>query len=120
MIKVKYSRDKQCVEVKGHAESGEKGHDLVCASASILTYTLAAFVKNMHDNGQVKKATVKLDEGDSKVSCKVNGHEAAVTLVFDSICTGFDLLAKSYPENINYKIVYRDRDRKRRVHKSIV
>ena len=120
MINVKYLRDKQKLIVKGHAESGEKGHDLVCASASILTYTLGLFVKNMTDNGQVKKATGRLDSGDSEVSCKVKGHEAAVTLVFDSICAGFDLLAKSYPENLNYKIVYSGRDRKKKRPKSIV
>ena len=46
MIKVVYHRDHNKVEVTGHAHSGEAGHDLVCASASILVYTIASFARN--------------------------------------------------------------------------
>ena len=35
MITVVYHRDRNRVSVEGHAQSGEVGHDLVCASASI-------------------------------------------------------------------------------------
>ena len=55
MITVIYHRDLNRVTVEGHAQSGEVGHDLVCASASILVYTLAAFVENMKSCGQVKR-----------------------------------------------------------------
>ena len=106
MIKATYYRGKHRLTVEGHAGSGEAGHDLVCASASILTYTLASFVSNLSDAGQVKAKVIKLDEGDARVSCKTNvKHKSAVTLVFDSICAGFELLAKNYPENITYEIL---------------
>ena len=42
MIDVTYDRKRLILKVKGHAHSGEAGHDLVCAAASILVYTLAA------------------------------------------------------------------------------
>lgn len=106
MIKATYYRSKHRLTVEGHANSGEAGHDLVCASASILTYTLASFVSNLTDAGQVKAKAIKLEEGDARVSCKTNvKHNAAVTLVFDSICGGFELLSKNYPEYIRYEIL---------------
>lgn len=105
MIKVIYHRDINCVTMEGHAESVEKGHDLVCASASILVYTLAAFVKNLKEARQVYNPTVSLKEGDALISCNPpNRYKGSVTLVFDSICGGFELLARDYPDNITYEI----------------
>ena len=86
MIKVIYHRDLNRVSVTGHAQSGEVGHDLVCASASILVYTLASFVENMKDAGQVYNPTAELKNGDALISCSPpNKFKRSVTLVFDSI-----------------------------------
>lgn len=105
MITVTYYRDINRVEVKGHAQSGEAGHDLVCASASMLVYTLAAFARNTSKAKQSHKLVLKLNNGDSEVACKAKRpYKTAITLVFDSICAGFELLARSYPDNISYEI----------------
>jgi uncharacterized protein YsxB (DUF464 family) len=105
MIKVIYHRDLNRVSVEGHAQSGEIGHDLVCASASTLTYTLAAFVENMKNAKQVYNPKVELKEGDALIYCEPpNRYKDSVTLVFDSICAGFELLAQDYPDNISYEI----------------
>lgn len=105
MIKVTYHRDLNRVSIYGHAKSGEVGHDLVCASASILAYTLASFVENMERSKQVSHPTIELKEGDALISCEPpNRYKGSVTLVFDSICAGFELLARDYPDNISYEI----------------
>lgn len=105
MITVVYHRDRNRVEVEGHAHSGEAGHDLICASASILAHTLAALAKNMENAGQVKYPTVELDEGHALIACNVpSRYKTTVTFAFDAICAGFDLLAQSYPDNISYQI----------------
>lgn len=105
MIHAVYYRSENKLTVEGHARSGEKGHDLVCASASILAYTLASFVKNSYKARQTKKPVLKLEEGDAVVSCKARPrYKLAITLVFDAICAGFELLARSYPDNIHYTI----------------
>ena len=106
MIKVTYHRDLNRVDVSGHAYSGEAGHDLVCASASILAYTLASFVANMEYGRQVKNATLKLEEGDAIICCDTpNEIKATVTFAFDTLCAGFELLARNYPDNISYQIM---------------
>ena len=105
MITVVYHRDLNIVSVEGHAQSGEAGHDLVCASASILVYTLASFVENMKKARQSYNTKTDLKDGDALISCTPpSRYKGAVTLVFDSICGGFELLAKDYPDNISYEI----------------
>jgi uncharacterized protein YsxB (DUF464 family) len=105
MIKVIYHRNLNRVSVTGHAQSAKIGEDLVCASASILVNTLASFVENMKESGQTKNPTIQLKEGDSLIRCSVpTRFKSSVTLVFDSICAGFELLARDYPENISYEI----------------
>ena len=106
MITVVYHRDRNRVEVKGHAQSGEVGHDLVCASASILVYTLASFVENMKRAKQVYNPTTELKEGDALIYCDApTKYKHSITLVFDSICGGFDILAKDYPDNITFEML---------------
>lgn len=105
MITVVYHRDLNRVSVDGHALSGEKGHDLVCASASILGYTLAALVENMKAAGQTRYPTIELEEGHALIDCNApSKYKTMVKFAFDSICAGFDLLAQSYPDNISYEI----------------
>ena len=106
MIEVVYSRKHNSVTVKGHAYSGENGHDLVCASASILVYTLASFVENMKNAGQESEPFIVVEEGNAWIEVDPHfKHKPAITLVFDSICAGFELLARDYPDNISYEIV---------------
>ena len=106
MITVVYNRTRHTLTMEGHAQSGgEPGHDLVCASASILAYTLASSVSNMAEADQVKEPVLKLNKGEARVSCKPRTRfTASVTLIFDSICAGFELLAANYPENISYQL----------------
>lgn len=105
MIKVVYRRKNHRLTITGHANSGEAGHDLVCASVSILAYTLAANVKNMVNAKQAYNPIISLAEGNANVYCRTKqGYRSVVTLVYDSVCAGFDLLAKNYPDYISYEI----------------
>ena len=105
MIEVIYHRDLNRVSIEGHANSGEVGHDLVCASVSILVQTLATLVNNMESAGHTRYPTIELDKGQSLIVCKVpNKYKSTVTFAFDAICAGFELLAHDYPENISYEI----------------
>ena len=108
MIKVTYCRHHNSVTVEGHAQSGEKGHDLVCASASILVYTLASFIENMKEAKQLGDYDyfLVLEEGNAWIECDPRRKfKPAITLVFDSICAGFELLAKDYPDNVSYEMI---------------
>lgn len=106
MIHAVYHRKYNRLTVTGHAGSAERGHDLICASASILVYTLAANVSNMADAGQVRQPIIRMCEGDTEISCNPRHNlKATVTLVFDSVCMGFQMLAHDHPEYIKYEIL---------------
>lgn len=105
MINVTYHRDHNHVRIVGHAQSGEVGHDLVCASASILAYTLASFAQNAREAKQVDNHKISLQEGDALIRCTApKRYKDSITLVFDSICGGFEILAKNYPDNVSYEM----------------
>lgn len=106
MITVTYDRNHSSISVKGHAGSGESGHDLVCASVSILVYTLAVNVNSLKANGTANKIKIKTDSGDSAIMCRTIPEFKSVTmLVFNTICAGFELLAHQYPQNIKFIVI---------------
>ena len=105
MIKAVYDRKENKITVEGHAYSGEPGHDLICASASVLIYTIAASVNSMQQNGHVTNSIINLESGNSTVGCEpLEQFKGAITLIFDSICARYELLAANYPANISYTI----------------
>lgn len=107
MIEIIYDRRKYRLEVKGHAQTAEKGQDLVCAAASILVYTLAASVDRLsHMSGQLmKEPKMEIKEGYTLIVCRpARENRAIVSLIYDSICVGFEILAEQYPKNVSYTV----------------
>ena len=106
MIEVTYHREYGRVTIEGHANSGDPGHDLVCAGVSALAYTLAANVGNLEARGMVRRPTVVLEPGKAEIEAKPKpSHKATAALIFQSVCVGFEVLADSYPEYVSYEIL---------------
>ena len=110
MIEVVYRPDKKDVRVKGHAEYDEKGRDIVCAAVSMSFYTLAnALIKAPKE--WFKKEPDLADSlasktGVSHIKCTpAKGYEEYVTLMYETVLTGIELLATSYPDNVRLRIV---------------
>lgn len=106
MIQVVYHRKFHRLTMEGHAGSAEPGQDLVCASASILAYTLADNVMQLAKGGHARMApVVDMVEGKTEIYLKPHSrYRSIVTLIFDSICAGFALLAHNYPAYIKFEI----------------
>ena len=105
MIRVTYYRQYNRVTVEGHAGSGPKGHDLICAAVSALALTLAGNVSYMETQEAVYGVVTKLEEGNAEIQCTpYRRYKDSVAQVFRSICVGFELLATKYPENIFYEV----------------
>ncbi len=104
MIRIVYRRDEHSVRIRGHAGSGEAGHDLVCAAVSILAYTLAAFVLRMEEIGSAAHSTAALRSGEAEIDCTpMKEKSGEVTSVMDALCEGYAILAGEYPENAVYE-----------------
>jgi uncharacterized protein YsxB (DUF464 family) len=92
--------------ISGHADYDERGKDIVCASTSILTYTIAKIVSDMHEWERItKNSVIRLKEGEAFINCHCVGEEAYNELLgaFRVVLTGYRLLAENYPQNIDVK-----------------
>ena len=91
------------LHVKGHAGQNVVGHDIVCASASILAYTLAQNIKMAQERNLFKYSPkIKLKEGDSIITCRARDEEAYTEILhtYLVIQTGYQLLAHNYPHYV--------------------
>jgi uncharacterized protein YsxB (DUF464 family) len=114
MIKVKFRTHDATrylrLTVEGHAGSDTKGHDLVCASASILAYTVAQVVKTMEQHGDLQGTPcIELNEGDASIilRCKNDDIYAEARHTFFVAKTGYELLAHNFPQYVELKSVGR-------------
>lgn len=104
MIQATYHREYNRLTIRGHAHSGEPGHDLVCSAASILAYTLAANLMQLEEQGILHTMSVNLSSGDAEISCQSSTRfRSTVTMIMDAVCLGFDLLARDFPEYIQWE-----------------
>ena len=100
MIKVTFTTEgeKLSLRVEGHAEYEEHGKDIVCASASILAYTAAQYIKNMCGSGKLAEEPIlELRSGDADISCCATEE---MTIVFSTICTGYKVLKFNFPQYV--------------------
>ena len=96
------------LKVKGHSGQAEIGQDIVCASASILAYTVAQIVKDMEAQDSkafVYKPIIKLESGDATVTCKCKTDIAYFEVInaLNVAQVGYSLLAHNYPQYVELK-----------------
>lgn len=88
---------KLSLRLEGHAEYAEEGKDIVCASASILAYTLASIVDSFGI-----ESFIDLKAGDATIECECNDHPMMDVIrdAFNYANVGFALLAQNYPQYV--------------------
>ncbi len=101
------SGNKLSLRVEGHAGYAEIGEDTVCASATILAFTLAQFVKNAWEKGElVASPEIKLERGDAFISCEPTEETANETQdVYAFAMLGYQLLAHNYPQYVRLNVL---------------
>lgn len=96
--------EKLSLRLKGHAGYAEVGKDIVCASASMLAYTVAQIVRIKDHYGCLKEPAVeRLKSGDTEVTC-VPTDESYDSLwdAYDFARVGYHLLAHNYPQYVEF------------------
>ena len=88
--------------LKGHAKAAPYGEDLICASATMLAYTVAQAMQFMYENGKLKKKPkISLTEGNATISATPNEDDYAEALhTFWVAQCGIHVLAHNYPQNV--------------------
>ena len=107
MITATFTKDTEngrlSLKLSGHAGAAEAGRDIVCASASILAYTVAQEAKNMESMNQLREAPIiRMDEGDAEITvCPRDGEDFSDALhTFYIAQVGYSLLAHNYPQYV--------------------
>ena len=88
--------------IKGHAQAAPKGEDLICASATMLAYTVAQAVQFMHEQGQLKKKPkIAIKDGEATIIAtpKEEAYAEALHTFWVAQC-GIHVLAHNYPQNV--------------------
>lgn len=106
MLNASFKNTKSYIRLtlNGHADFAEHGIDTICASASILAYTLAEYVNQAYKGGALKKKpTIKLTEGYSKIECFPKDEESYGEIMRAYLYTqiGLQLLSDNYSEYVN-------------------
>ena len=100
MIKVTFTESgkKLSLRVEGHAGYEEHGKDIVCASASILAYTLASIV----DSFDEVEPIIDLSSGDTTIECECKDDVTyrMVANAFRYTKIGYALLENNYPQYV--------------------
>ena len=111
MIKVKIHKNDTRrwlrLRVIGHAGQAEIGQDIVCASASILTYTMAQIIKDMGETGRLENKLIRLKEGYATITCVCKDYEAYYEALsaLNVAQVGYSLLAHNYPQYVELQTV---------------
>lgn len=96
-ISYKHTGNDFSLVVKGHA-GFNPGNDIVCAACSTLAYTAAENILRFKD----VKQSVSFDDGLCEIT--VTAEKAAarrrVKNIFEVILRGYNLIARTYPENV--------------------
>ena len=107
MLKVTFEQKNNnlILKLEGHAGQADIGQDIVCASASILAYTVAQFVKEAEARGDLKsQPEVKLEKGDAFISCEPADdilYGMQDCYLFAEL--GYNILAHNYPQYVELK-----------------
>ena len=105
MIEITFNEKNLELSVKGHANHGEKGEDIVCSAVSILFYTLAVALTESKEM-LVQNPHINMEDGNGTISCVPKGiYEANVSLMYWTVLNGFNLLASEYKNNVSLKII---------------
>lgn len=104
MITASFSRNDNGItlRLKGHAGMAKKGEDIVCASASILAYTVAQSLQFLFDEGGLEEnPLIRLDSGDTEITAipKDTSYKEALHIFFVAQ-VGYSLLAHNYPQYV--------------------
>jgi uncharacterized protein YsxB (DUF464 family) len=93
---------KLSLRLEGHAGYAEIGKDIVCASASILAYSVAQIVKEAEHKGDLASPPhIHLEGGDTLVTCEpCEDTYEAVQGAYLFAKTGYALLAHNYPQYV--------------------
>lgn len=91
------------LDMTGHAEYAEKGSDIVCSAISTLEFILYGYVETNPNEAFMKRYDTDTGYSYMRIIPKGSG----IYEVIKSITIGFENIALEYPNNINFKKIWK-------------
>lgn len=105
MIDITFNPKTYTIDITGHAETDEKGKDIVCAAISTLFYTLAQALYPYNDKTE-SGIDFSDEDGNGHISCTPKKeYEQNIILIYYTILSGFELVAENYKENVKFSVL---------------
>lgn len=99
------------MRIEGHAGAGKEGSDIVCAAASMLSWTLARAAED--EPGYAARVRIEEEPTAIEVTCEPTARaEEKCRYLFEIVHGGFKLLAESFPENVRLERADGDGERR--------
>ena len=98
MIRINYCRegDRHRLAVDGHAGQAPRGHDIVCAGVSAISFALIGYLQQRETEAQISGGA-----GSLAIDCR--GDERAAS-AFDMALCGWLQIAANYPHHVEVYI----------------
>ena len=96
---IKVTRKDYEIVLEGHSGFAAAGTDIVCAAASALFYTLARELDYRKIEFTMTEGT---ETGAEIVAYPPDGFTLDTDVVFETVCTGYRMLAEEYPEHVTF------------------
>lgn len=102
MINITFKPKTLELEIKGHAEHGKKGKDIVCAAVSTLFYTLGEAL--MQSCSMLyEEPLIKEEDGDGYIVCHPKEeYEGNIARTYWTVLVGMEMIAEQYPKNVKF------------------
>lgn len=110
MINASFTHEEEAgtiaLKVVGHAGQDVKGHDIVCSAASILSYTIAQYLKYVEKQGGLKEEPqIDFKDGNALIVAKpTEEYMGEVLNAYFVAEVGYSLLAQNYPQYVEVKL----------------
>ena len=90
------------LRIEGHAGYADAGNDIICASCAILAYTVAQFVMEAENKGDLASPPqIDLESGNATISCEPT--EAVMCRMRDMYAfakLGYTILEHNHPQYV--------------------
>ncbi|MBE6155453.1 MAG: ribosomal-processing cysteine protease Prp [Firmicutes bacterium] len=84
------------ITISGHANSGEYGKDIVCASVSSIIYTTINALK------KIQESSIEVEDNASMI-IKILTEDEIVKILIDNMMELLKALSNDYPKNLSVK-----------------
>ena len=93
---IKVVKKDNIITISGHANSGEYGKDIVCASVSSIIYTTINALK------KIKESSLEVED-NSSMTIKVLAEDEIVKILIENMMELLKSIEEDYPKNLNVK-----------------